>query len=568
MIYIFNNKDTFVDIVFGVKQSLSNSGINCKIINSIHNKRADSKDIYICFGLHDYDGILPKKYIAYQMEQTNQPSSGHSWFTSRYIDILKGAIAVWDYSLKNIQYLKKLGISRFEYVPLGYMPCLDIIPRVPESEKSIDILFYGSQNLRRKKLYNELGGLGIKVEFCWNNLWGDELNKKISQAKIVLNIHFYENPILETSRLSYLISNGAFVISEPSTDPILDKEYGKYLVWAQYDHIVETCLKYLVDKEGRLQIADKGYNQIKEKPYSVPQKLLLDYVSAGEEMDQHELDLETSGINQENSELKYKIAEMETNEEGDSILKLPDIDPNDLPDVSIVTLTYNRSEMLDIAIRNFNRFDYPEDKLQWVIIDDSNERHQELNKKLVGRDIRVKYVQLPKKVSISEKRNIGVNEAKYDIIVHMDDDDYYPPESILARVKLLTKYRKSGVGCVGCTQLGVYNLIENYSYLMDCKMPSEASLAYTRQFWEANPFPSEDVPEGEGIPFLYRRTEQVVIMPYIFNLIAITHNKNITGKLRTLEIDPDEKYTNFFNMWDFNTQLFFIGILKKIKGKP
>ena len=70
----------------------------------------------------------------------------------------------------------------------------------------------------------------------------------------------------------------------------------------------------------------------------------------------------------------------------------------------------------------------------------------------------------------------------------MDDDDYYPPESVLARVKLLLKYYKQGIRCVGCCQIGVYNIVENYSYLMDCKFPSEASLAYTKSFWNENPF--------------------------------------------------------------------------------
>ena len=94
--------------------------------------------------------------------------------------------------------------------------------------------------------------------------------------------------------------------------------------------------------------------------------------------------------------LEYTEAELETNETGDRILKLPEIPDSQLPDVSIVTLTYNRSEMLPIAIRNFQRFDYPIGKMQWVIVDDSNERHQAINKKLVERDPRVKYVPLKK----------------------------------------------------------------------------------------------------------------------------------------------------------------------------
>ncbi len=41
----------------------------------------------------------------------------------------------------------------------------------------------------------------------------------------------------------------------------------------------------------------------------------------------------------------------------------------------------------------------------------------------------------------------------------MDDDDYYPPESISARIKLLLKYQKEDVQCIGSTLIGTYNIL-------------------------------------------------------------------------------------------------------------
>ena len=203
--------------------------------------------------MNDYDGKMPKKYIVYQLEQTGQDNLStkdgtNNWFNKSYIKKLKSATSVWDYSLRNVQNLKSYGIHAM-YVPLIYMSTLDTIPRLPEQEKTIDVLFYGSINQRRKKIYQDFMSMGVKAEFYWNNLWTDELKEKISKAKIVLNIHFYPNPILETSRLSYLIGNGAFVISEHSKDPILDRDYGQYVVWADYDYLVETSIKYIPCKK-------------------------------------------------------------------------------------------------------------------------------------------------------------------------------------------------------------------------------------------------------------------------------------------------------------------------------
>ena len=41
--------------------------------------------------------------------------------------------------------------------------------------------------------------------------------------------------------------------------------------------------------------------------------------------------------------------------------------------------------------------------------------------------------------SIGEKRNLCCSLAKHEYIVHMDDDDYYPPTRIEHAVSMLTK---------------------------------------------------------------------------------------------------------------------------------
>ena len=42
-------------------------------------------------------------------------------------------------------------------------------------------------------------------------VWGEELSKLLSRAKIVLNLHYYEAKILETCRILESISYGALV---------------------------------------------------------------------------------------------------------------------------------------------------------------------------------------------------------------------------------------------------------------------------------------------------------------------------------------------------------------------
>ena len=70
------------------------------------------------------------------------------------------------------------------------------------------------------------------------------------------------------------------------------------------------------------------------------------------------------------------------------------------------------------------KIDYPEDKFEWIIIDDSENKKLE---NLLPKKNNIKYLPLNEKMTIGEKRNIAVKNAENDIIICMDDDDYYPP---------------------------------------------------------------------------------------------------------------------------------------------
>jgi glycosyltransferase involved in cell wall biosynthesis len=50
----------------------------------------------------------------------------------------------------------------------------------------------------------------------------------------------------------------------------------------------------------------------------------------------------------------------------------------------------------------------------------------------------VKYIRLHKKVSLGAKRNLMHANCSGDILVYMDDDDYYPPTRISHAVSKLT----------------------------------------------------------------------------------------------------------------------------------
>ncbi len=275
-----------------------------------------------------------------------------------------------------------------------------------------------------------------------------------------------------------------------------------------------------------------------------------------------------------------RTPEHTTDSEGNYVLRLDPIDDKDLPTVSIITPTYKRRKMFSMALRNFDEFIYPKSKLEWIIVDDSpvNDEKDESVEDMLPRDKRIKYIKLEaddKPFTIAFKRNIGVSNAKNDYIVHMDDDDYYPPESILARIKVLLKYKSQGIECVGSTLIGTYNLLDNVSS-MSSDGPislSEASMAYTKKFWEERAF-DEMCERGEHKAFTEQRLGKIIDMPYSFILIAINHKTNFTDSLRannggvlqfTEQSGKAGSSANFFDTWDLETQMFIIDLQHYIR---
>jgi len=98
-----------------------------------------------------------------------------------------------------------------------------------------------------------------------------------------------------------------------------------------------------------------------------------------------------------------------------------------VPLVSVIIPTYGRSAFLLKSIELIQRQDYP--NIEVVIVDDS-----ELPEPNLPKESWIKYFHLGSRVSIGEKRNIAVNHAQGEVIVHWDDDDYFREHRISAQV--------------------------------------------------------------------------------------------------------------------------------------
>lgn len=204
-----------------------------------------------------YHTNLSSHSILYNLEQIYP---GSPWLQPDLLDILR-QYHLWDYSQSNIEQLAHLGITSVQYVPIGYISQLT---RIYQTEEDIDVLFYGSLNERRWHIIQSLKAHGVKAEAVFG-VYGNERDQLIARSKIVLNVHFYEAKVLEAVRVSYLLANQRFVISERGSNPVEEAAFSAGVVFADYDDLVKTCLDFLSSSEDRKRIAEAGFKLMRQR---------------------------------------------------------------------------------------------------------------------------------------------------------------------------------------------------------------------------------------------------------------------------------------------------------------
>ncbi len=148
---------------------------------------------------------LPKRYIIYQLEQIYKSPL----LTDRLYTDIENSIMSMDYSQVNYNNLNNVHKKYMRYQP---MPISNkIIEYTPHYE--YDILFFGGLNERRKNILDHLFKEKFVVAYTSDTFF-ESLYTHIKKAKIVLNLHYYDNAILETARINEILPFNSLIISE------------------------------------------------------------------------------------------------------------------------------------------------------------------------------------------------------------------------------------------------------------------------------------------------------------------------------------------------------------------
>ncbi|MQY29162.1 CgeB family protein [Nocardia aurantia] len=202
---------------------------------------------------------IPDDAILVNLEQIYP---GSRWVTEELLATFRRHV-VWDYSLRNIATLRALGVPDVRHVPIGHVPELERIPAVAEPD--IDVLVVGSLNRHRLDPVDELRRLGVNAQARFG-VYGAARDALYARAKIVLNTHFYDTKIFEAVRVSYLLINGVFVVSETCVDTEEAELFASAVAFTGYRSVVSTCLHYLGNPAERAARIETGRTLMRARP--------------------------------------------------------------------------------------------------------------------------------------------------------------------------------------------------------------------------------------------------------------------------------------------------------------
>jgi hypothetical protein len=205
------------------------------------------------------------------------------------------------------------------------------------------------------------------------------------------------------------------------------------------------------------------------------------------------------------------------------------------PFITICTPTFNRRPFIPMMLKCFEHQTYPKDKIEWIIVDDGTDKIEDL----IAHIPQVKYFKYDEKMTLGKKRNICNDKASGEIIIYMDDDDYYPPERFSHAVDMLVQNPKAL--CAGSSTLFIYfkHIHKMYQFgPYGDKHSTAATFAFRRELLKQTRF-SEESSVAEEKKFLKDYTIPFVQLEPKKSIVVFSHIHNSFDKKELLKTLPN-----------------------------
>ena len=205
--------------------------------------------------------------------------------------------------------------------------------------------------------------------------------------------------------------------------------------------------------------------------------------------------------------------------------------------VSLLTITQRSRNKCLKNLLDFILAQTYKDIVEWIIVEGSKtEKDAEENKEFIINEIiinkthfPIKYIGFEEGSKLSDLRNRGNMACKGDIIVCMDDDDYYPPKRVETAVAKLNNSTKQIAGC-SYAYMYHYNLNKLYKFKSFGKNHSTNNcFAYKKEYLLTHRH-DEGLDLGEEMSFTNGFTEPMIQLDSEECIVISSHSSNTFDK--------------------------------------
>lgn len=188
--------------------------------------------------------------------------------------------------------------------------------------------------------------------------------------------------------------------------------------------------------------------------------------------------------------------------------------------------------------------------MEWVILDDGTDCVEDL---VTNMDwIKVNYFHYKEQLLLGKKRNLMHSKCKGDIIVYMDDDDYYPPERVSHAVEMLTTHPSYNIA--GSSEMHLY--YHDLNKLYQCGPygnyhATAATFVFRKELLQDTQYNNTNA-LAEETDFLKKYSIPLLQLDPLKTIMVISHSHNSFDKRKMLETPLECKITDSrFNPSDY-----------------
>ena len=205
------------------------------------------------------------------------------------------------------------------------------------------------------------------------------------------------------------------------------------------------------------------------------------------------------------------------------------------PFVSVLTPTYNRRKFIPSLLACYEHQTYPKDRMEWIILDDGEDCVEDLFQEAKKKIPNFRYIRRDPKMLIGAKRNLLISESKGELLVWMDDDDYYCPERVAHAVHKLQANPK--IDLAGSSEIFMYYTDIQKIYRLgpyNARHATNGTMACRRSYAISHKY-DETVTHAEEKSFLEGYKHPMIQLDSYKVMLVIAHSQNTFDKKKLRE---------------------------------